>query len=364
MIDFSITHPSEQTSLFCLLLFVMVVVLFKPRMQFDDEDNIISQRWFLLLCGLIFFAVTDWIPGDWFHYQDFMYSSSVTHLERFYVLLKELVGHNYLLFRITVWGLASILFVSILNVLELDKRIGLWVLVTMYALLYSYARASLGMAVFFLGYSLLITVFESPNRFVRIVLGIALMVLSTLFHSSMIVLVLLSTVTFIPIKKKSLVFCFVLTGLIVFIGSKYLNQLISSDLITDDVLADKLSEVESGWSATRNINGRINDFLKFASIYFPVTIISFVVIRNREDVPFEILQLYKFILFIVAFALSMHIIFSNDVFYYRTLYMTIMPIAIVLTYLYYEGYLGNRGFYITVCSGLLFNGLVLTLHSL
>ncbi|MCR5361757.1 MAG: EpsG family protein [Bacteroidales bacterium] len=322
-----------------------------------------------MLLGFILYAVTQWIPGDWFHYQEWISrrSFSLEDQEAPYLFLRLFLNHNYLLFRIIVWGAAAILLSRVFKTMYLDIKSSLAVFFSMYAMIFSYGRVSLGMAVFFLGYSLLIHSKESNYKPIQFIGGIILMLLSTSFHRSMIVLVLLSAITLIPINKRTIYFYILLAIGVFYLGRSYLNDFISSGFIEGD-LTWKLERAETEIDRTtgRNFNGALLSTLKFATVYIPVLCISFALFRKdvRKQVPVHIIEFYILSLFIIAYALAMYVAFANDVFYYRTLYMCMIPNCVVLSYLYQNHLLKKIEWGLSFYIGVLYNGLSLFLFSI
>ncbi len=363
MFDFTITQPSQISSLFCCIVYYAIVIINWQRFGYEIRYQ---NRYWPILIGIILYAVTMWIPGDWFSYQEWVKTPYTLNEDKEapYIFLRTFLNHNYLLFRIVVWGGAAFMLSLAFRLLRLDVKSGLFFFFSMFALLFSYARVSLAMAFFFLGYCLVIQVIEEKKNPILLLGGAALMVVSVYFHRSMIVPLALSLISLIPFKKKTILLYVILAAVFFYVGSKYFNYFLAEGYISNDDLLWKLDSVSSENELQRNLNGNIKEFLKYASVFVPFVCITFALSRkeSRMNLPVKVYKLYYFVLFVIASALAMLIAFPNIVFFYRTLYMSIMPMSIILSFLYQYNLLRKIEWRLSLFTGIMFNSLVLLIQ--
>lgn len=357
MLDFTITQPSRETNLYCFLLYLIIV--FVNYYSYDKGLRSNRQHGFLLF-GIVLFAVTSWIPGDWFHYQASMKFMFVeARSEVIYLYLRRFLNYNYLLFRIVVWGLAAVLNTLAFKRLSLNIHNALFILFACFALLFSYARASLAMAVFYLGYSFVCKYKEFDNKIKFIVIGYGILLLSQFFHRSMIVLTAFSLVAFVPIKRKTIPLIIIIAAGVFYVGVAYLNEIVAMDMFTDEGIAGRLESADLEMEKKMNIQL----VARYASIYVPLFFITLSFFRKttRRVLPDSMINMYKLTVVVVSFALSMNIAFSNDVFYYRTLYMAVVPICVLLSYLYSHKLLKKIEWYLSIFVGISYHIITLGL---
>lgn len=362
MFDFTITHPSKIASFFCCLLYFVIVFSNWQKIRYSKTTK--ASYWPILL-GVILYSVTQWVPGDWFHYQEWINIHTFSHedQEAPYLFLRVFLNHNYLLFRIIVWGSAAFLLSLVFKVMKLDVKSSLFVFFSIYAMMFSYGRVSLGMSFFFLGYCIIIQVGNSNHKILQAIGGVVLMLLSTFFHRTMFVLVLLSLVTIIPIKKKMIIFYILFAIVFFYMSSLYLKGFLYSDFLTDSDLSWKLERANNEVNRTEgaNFNGMVLYMLKYATIYVPIICSSIALFRKetRKKITVQVYSLYILTLFILAYALAMYVALPNDIFFSRTLYMCMMPSCIVMSYMYQKKLLKKYEWMLSLFTGIFYNGLVL-----
>ena len=200
MIDIYIPGISRLTLLFnsTLYLFILLKYWNFRRIKSDNGD---SKMLFLLVC---LFAVCSFYNGDYFHYEQVVRNvlpfSERFGLEDFYGYLINFTHHNYLLFRIVVWGGALLLVVFIAKLYDASIYGVIYFLFALYMSTFDYSRASLGMAVYFMGLS----VFTNKTNVILKLLGLVVIVSSYFFHRSIAILIVLTVFIYQSIDILSL----------------------------------------------------------------------------------------------------------------------------------------------------------------
>ena len=310
-----------------------------------------SIRSFLLFCGIILFALTSFINDDFFHYYETMieYKNGVMDsqylgIEMPYQHIIHFIQGNYALFRLIVWGGGLLLILLSVKIFETNTYNTLFLILAGYIVIYSYARATLAMSIYTLG--VIIVCVESEHKFnlLKKIIGILIITLSIYFHRSMVPIVILSLFfILLPYKRKFAKISLIIFPLIVFLFSTGLQividdlPLISNSFADDEAgILRKIEHYEELTTATSNFNGYIGLILKYSTFYIP-----FVIIANRFRTSSEMINISKRGLFlylityiIIAAATSMLFLgISNSVLFYRYLFMSFIPLSILISYM-------------------------------
>lgn len=162
--ELSWTELSKDTSLVFLLLFILFIALYyKKNIVLNPQKNIRVGQ--LVLSILLIVIVSASSGSDWFSYQQMVwnydFSNGATNYgEPVYGYIARFTERNYLLFRLIVWGGAFLCALQAFKRMRINVNMAAFMLIAAFLLRFNYARASLGMAIYFLGLSFLI----SPYR--------------------------------------------------------------------------------------------------------------------------------------------------------------------------------------------------------
>lgn len=164
-------------------------------------------------CHFFFIIVTlssvfAFAEPDTYHYEE-MYNvlrntGEQEHFEDIYIVLYDLLPKNYYLWRFAIWGTATILFVKLIQSLNINMYvIGLLMPIV---LLQSYvvSRDTLGIVLLFVSLSAILS--KNENKLV-LLMAIGGLVLSTFCHRLIFIYVILCIlIIFIPMNKWTLSF--------------------------------------------------------------------------------------------------------------------------------------------------------------
>lgn len=334
----------------------------------DSEKQSDSGGW-LLYAFLLLFAVTAFCNGDFFHYIEWVESANVNwHFddtapqEIVYQYISSALDGAYFPFRFVVWGSALTLIVATAKRLEISVQQTLFVVIILYAVQYSYARATLAMSVYFLGFSFLV----KPARvgsIVSILIGIGIISLSVFFHRSMYVLIGLTLIYFTPtfenIRKTRLmlVVLAILNFLLVFFAARIILSLDLGGMIGDTTAnklttyADKLDIIEYG------VAGMILNGLVYIQTWGGLYIITYDLFRDDRIVDKQFVALYKITLAILMTSLAFG--FSGQDFYvltYRIRIMSFIPFSLLTVWALKDGICSKRHFRWIIMSGFISTG--------
>ncbi|MDE7386320.1 MAG: EpsG family protein [Muribaculaceae bacterium] len=346
-------------ALYCTLLYTIILIIsyhynVNPRVRNARHPHLTGYLFVLILI----YCVTDFIDGDFFHYMLYVTRPHIVGLgfEKFYDIIIELVGRNYVLFRIIVWGLAISTVYFSARQYKCNTCHLLFTLATIFILTFAYARASLGMAVCFCGYIILCT--ANKNIF-KMCLGIGIMCLSMTFHRSMIIAVVIALgVKYINFTKFRLILSLFLFPVTVLIANIILNHVLDGKIIDDRDSLEKIQIYSNIESNDTNWKGLILSFFVYARFYVPIVILAYYLYFKRR---YKLLKKYEIDMFKVAYGLIYiasgfyFIEFKNDVLFYRILFMAMIPICFLLVSCVDKRVISMKSYRICLILGILYS---------
>ena len=373
MFDFSITTITPAGNLYCGLLFFSIIFIYWNRcvvggpIKFSHANGA-----FPLFCLIALFAITAWYVGDFFGYQrnvqSYYQGIQSFHLEKIYEYIIELTHQNYVLFRVVVWGGALICYTRIVSNYRVNTTMALFVLSILFITPFSYARATLAMAVYFLGVSYL-SRWQDCRKIIYVLLGVSLVLGSYLFHKSMLVILLLTILYVVPINKKTVVPIFLIVSIfgyaIDFMMNSFQQMLLD---IGDAQLVEKITDrnysLDNRESVSASLFGWIYIIYEYVSFYLTFILVSIIFFKNKT-IPPQIAGLYRIAFGIVIMATAI-LLFSSgsSIFFYRYLFMSFIPLSIITVYLLTNGYMPNKYYKMIIYMGggyniLMFGGYIL-----
>lgn len=269
--------------------------------------------------------------GDYKHYYEKLLlfkQYGFTDLEFVYGYVISFVDLQYFLFRLIIWGSALCILRFLFKRFTPLNNLTLAFFVVWGILFYAYPRVSLALSIFFLGFSF----FAKPvqNQCWGYLFGLILIIASTLFHKSIIELVILIPFSLIKLTKKRLLLYLMGVLICVFILNKYIFNI--SDVMQSLNGMEYFSMETYDYSIGKKI---VNLSLQIPIILLIIIIIRKYVFDRKITIDASAIPFVSMITLI--FLLSLMWMFCNiqsQVLFYRTLYMVFIPLAIVLAYLY------------------------------
>lgn len=292
------------------------------------------------------FVITCSLDGDFYHYQQMVKNynflpGASNHGEPIYKYIIGLIDRNYLLFRIIVWGGALMLYKKTLKNLGLNVNHTLFVMFALYILVFSYARASLAMAVYFWGLSICIT--SKTNSYI----GIAIICCSYCFHHSIIIAIAITPVIFIKINKKILILSLIVIPLLFLLLKGTIQQIMfDGTILNNEEVQGKLELYSNREISAVNWKGMIYEFSGYLTFFLPFLLcINTLYLKKNNYIPIYIQILLKitFALILIS-VMFLFLDIQGKVFFYRILYMTFIPLSIITYYIYSSGYIKKKTF--------------------
>ena len=283
----------------------------------------------------VILSVTYCNGTDFFTYKSFVhdtYGTEVMHLEAVYGYILFLISNNYFLFRVIVWGLAVLFILRASERMGLSKYYVLFFLMLSFYSIFSYARVSLAMAIFFDGVSFVVPKVGKRTA-LKVMVGIAIMLLSVVFHRSLLVLVALALPVLLPANRKIFAAFLVIIPIAFFIAGRYFGDLImmssEAESMSDiSYLMDTYSarEVESA-----NWKGMIRKVLQYSLIFIPLIYSAVVADRRKNEMDWQMRVLLRFCIVTVVLSFSTFFLsFESAVMFYRILNMVIIPLSMLI----------------------------------
>lgn len=357
MIDFSYSSPS--LAIYTSYTIFFVIIVFVGYQKCVNLSNRYKHN--KLFSFLVFvFVVTCSVTGDFYHYQQMVWNYDFTpgalnHGEPIYKYIIGFVDRNYLLFRILVWGGGLLVYNKLVQRIGLNQSNVLFVMFSLYVLVYSYARSSLAMVLYFWGVTVLVV--NKKNILPGKIIGLLLICLSYCFHHSMIIAIVLTPIIFIKLTKGRVLFLMTILPLLFFIGKGYIQQLIFAESIfSNDDLQGTLEFYSNREVAATNWKGKIYEFSGYLTFFIPLLTCLYSLYfrkKNRVNAPQIIQAFLKLSIALVLISVMfLFLDIQGKVFFYRILYMTFIPISIVLYYIYDAGLIKKKTFCYIIAYGI------------
>ena len=349
--------PMWAHTLFWLLYMLVFVYAFRktvfPLLQKKQPSDV--PKLFVLFFAL--YAVFYCVNPDYFRYRDWIFEFGFYEFakEDFYPALIVFClslpfDYPFEVFRLVVWGGAVLL--AYLTYSRYRKLLlpglSLLFLFVLYGNTMSYSRASLGMAVYFFGVALLLR----KKRFFARVLGIAVAVSSIFFHREMIIGILVLPAFVVPFEKKKYLFLTPFLFLAAIFVIRYFNNNLAvfDEMFENDILSSKIEE----FNEAEQGKFRLSTLIKYLNFAYPLYLITKCFWRKK--VHRSVAGMYRIVYVIILVSVAFMVVFGlRSVFVYRVLYISCIPMSLLISYCYCKGYLKNRQLLLLLLFGLLVN---------
>lgn len=357
MFDFPIKESSVGTSLYCLFFYLAIIFTnYKYGLKFPFTRSVSSRKikWTLFFIG--FFFITHCLKGDFFHMMEHVYDySSIPGAynfgEEIYPKIGLFVGKNYFLFRTVVWGGAFVLFCLTARKMDIPVYYAAVLLLATHSIIFCYARATAAMAVYFFGLSFLCKPLN--NKWWSYVIGLFVIILSCAFHRSAIIMVIMTIMILIPIQKRSILLLFIALPILSVVFKNILMAVALSES-TDEILSNKIQSY-SEREINHGVSGLIIMFLEYGSFYIPaiLTAMSIFINGNMKKIPTEVFLMFKVALGLVMVSILFLFMGSSYVtFVYRMLFMSMIPLTLVIVKLYKCNIMNHKYLLVCIYSGI------------
>ena len=356
MFDFTWSEHTLTNVLYCIIIYGLFVALFYRR----NVTDALSQKktpnvWMLLFALLLIISAC--IDTDWFHYREMVYDYDVVigasnYGEPIYRYFIDWVGQNYLLFRLIVWGLAFLLTCIAFRRFEVNINLAVFFLIAVFLIKFNYARATLGMASFYVGLSYLIKPRKGHLVFSLICVALFFWGAYEFHHSMLILIILAPLVVFLPMDKP-LILLVVLLAL-PFIASILNESFVLVDQFDNEYISEKLNRNLERESSRANVFGIIQSAISYGVFIIPIIVNSVVLSKNHRCVSSTMIKMYRVTISIVILAISFLFMgLESRLFVYRILFMSFIPLTILTVYLFENRLMNRKSYRVIVLWGIL-----------
>lgn len=319
-----------------LLFFWALCFLYKSNVG-RSEPSSTALFWGLL--GIVLFSVFSFWGVDWFNYYDLFkyvkttpYASS--HLEPFYVWAIDNLCSNYLIFRVFIWGLAVVLLLRMLIVLQLDQASFFFFFVPGFLIWFSYSRVSLAMSLLFYGCALVLKERKSLFSFA---VGFVALFLSIYLHKSAVigVAIVLIALFLNRINSKTYVLFFIFVPLILVALRYILGNMV--DFSFNDDYMEFVTEAGSrnlDSEVTKKGLGSFIQSLLEKTPYYLSAICCIMMQRSKMKLPKSILCFSNITIMIVLTSTLLLFLdeFNTSTLSTRLFRFCIIPAPVILSY--------------------------------
>ena len=277
-------------------------VFYKPR-----------SFWYRMLVFTMLFVTFGCVGGDFLHnqviYDMNVQSDHPIHFENVYFLLIKGLPTNYYVWRFFVWGIAAFLLFKILDEIKSDLDFSFVIFTLMLLNHFPNLRQTLGFMMMFYGYVLLFRSVEDAMP-QKLVMGIILLIISTFFHSTIFVFIVLSLLLFIPgTKSLAMIIVSVIAFPFLYDMTKELSTQFIGMVSNNDMMQEKATKyIESSFRVELNIRG----FLKIIVNRLPVLMLFFLRIKKILIDKIESSYMEKHLLMLTYMLIYVSCLFFNN----------------------------------------------------
>lgn len=357
--DFPMTMSSIWTESYCLLLYLIILCRnWKSAVIYPFTIKLCVIRRNITVLFIGFALVTFCTLGDFYHLMSHLNARGFTldatefGVESIYGIIGKTVGSNYLLFRSIVFGGAFFLYCKTAKRFGVDSYYAAVYIYVTHVILFSYARATLAMAIYFYGLSFL-CVPRQNYKACGFIFSLFLIASCKEFHSSALIMIISTLSLFFPYRKWIIISLIVLTPILIKVFESQIGNILLSNQ-SDDYLMSKVVRYV-GREQSIGIARIVIDTFSYASFYIPLLFSTIVIFfRNKANcIPVSIFRLYKvtFSLMYVSFLFYLLGEFYFT-FFYRILYMSMIPLSIIVLKLHQEGYMSRKMFVYSMIPGI------------
>lgn len=255
MLDY--TQYNGSLGLICL--FIYILMLAKSWSVYKNHTCHSNNYTFVFL-GILLYCVLGFLEWDTYHYY-IMYEDMVNgyfsiHVEEIYFRLIKALPHSYLLWRLCIWGPATILMIWSAKKLKLNSNVFSFIAAALFITRLAVSRSGLGIALLIFCSILLIQSIEK-RRIVPILIAVIGILMSTHLHSSMPIFVGCMILAFIlPFNKKTIIISLIIFPLLYVSIMQLLGPLMLY-LSLDEELASFVSQYADSEQLVSNALGWI-----------------------------------------------------------------------------------------------------------
>lgn len=348
--------PMWVQLLFWLLYMIVFAYAFIKLLSWERGKRLKDVTWLFAFCFTLY-AVFYCINDDYFQYRNWVYGFDLSSWakEQFYVyviLFCQSLPFDYPfeVFRLIVWGGAVFIAYYTFRMYRglLLPGLALLLLFVFYASVFCYGRASLAMAVYFFG----IALYSNSKRLFLRILGIIVAISSYFFHHEMLVGFALLPCLSIPFERKSMSFLSVFGLIVAIIALSYISsymQYLDSFFDNDEFSSKFDNYTDKGQGVFR-----LSTLIKYLNFFYPFYLIT--KYSWKDKTPHSVIGMYRVTYGILMVSVAFMVVLgARSVLSYRVLYISMIPLTLLIGYGYSNGHIKKMHFLIMMIIALLAN---------
>ena len=243
----------------------------------NQQQNI----YFIGGCLIIIYSTFGFNSGDFRHYaelyNDLVKSQFIVHVEPFYFWLCKILPNDYYLWRLMIWGSATIFLIKTFKRINTNPQFALLIFTLILMMYFHNPRQTLGYTVLYYGITLLF--YHKENKQTKpynMLIGLIWVSLSFFLHKSMFIFILLMAFSLIPLGKKLLILSLIAFP-IVYKSITYISSYILLNSFANETSQESgTGYLESDFRIDINTNG----ILRLIIERLPIFLLMFYAIRN------------------------------------------------------------------------------------
>ena len=323
------------------LLFFLMLLPFLNAAKWGKGGKCIrfvfSKSWVnFLWIGCLLFCLYNKTEGDYFHYQEYLEEINSSKFkapifEAPYMFLASIVGNNYFLFRLLIWGGALLVFRRILKIVGLENSMTVSIFILFTLIAFAYGRVAFALSVFYLGFVCYYLGMQYCNS-LKLFAGILLIAISFFFHkSAFFLIVLYLSLLLFRLSKLRMI----LLVLAIPIGV-YAVNISLGEILT---VQSSLSQVNRGIYYLSNAKESLGPamLISISLNYIPMVLLMCVMARvyfsKTSAIPIYIKKMYEISFLLILFSLILLFVDSGGRYLFvRIKEMSYIPFCIILSY--------------------------------
>lgn len=339
----------QEKATFVQALFDVILwlfIYFRLHKFFNEPYKRFQKSKIIGIFLILVFCLFPFWGGDYFHY----YEQMIEYNKGGYLLQEPVYGwmystfsFSYTFFRLVIWGFALFFLFNAYKRTSLSFGVCLFIFATCYMHYFSYARASLAMAMVILGLSLVVTS-KGRNRLFLLISGMFLMGVSFFFHKSSLIGISAAIVSLFLLNpgKKTILLLVVSTPLLVILLSHIIEMYLGFDFDNVGVITNQYRDRLAGVGVeledkSFGIGPFISQLLSRTPLYLCAILYIVVVIKGlfRNFTRGErALSSFSFVCIVIALTFLYDFGYDTSTIHYRILYWSMPANAVFLGAVY------------------------------
>lgn len=290
---------SGKLGLICFLIYLIMVI--RGRKVFSGIIGY-SKKYLFVGFWMALYAVLGFLAADSYHYYrvyKIMASDGVrAGVENFYFWLVNVLPKSFLLWRMAIWGTASIFMIWSAKLLNLNSNV-FWLMVPLLFLNQLHVtRGCLGIALMVFSSIVFIQAQEKGNYLVCLIAILGIYA-SSFLHKSMIIFIVLLLIAYvIPMNKKTFVSLLILFPVLYFLALKvFVNFSFLENL--NEEQAYLITKYQSSTKKEANIFGILSNVFEKGSLILLLLIMTKKILYDKIQCSKSQFFIYKYSFFMI-----------------------------------------------------------------